>query len=159
MGRAYPTAEHTTACVYGHPILPCALSDAKKNVSIVVKAENNARLEGMLRTTCVELGNAAGIASRPLNGKVIKEVAIPDTLSQAWFLGRAVHLARQQNIDFIRAIGNITPVKLLYAGKIVDVSRDVSRGYTVGQVVIAALSADEREDMSSPEATTETRQL
>lgn len=144
MGRAYPTVEHCTPYVYGQPVLPVAMADAKGNVSIVVKAENNRKLEGMLRTTCVELGNAVGVTGRPLSGKVIKDYAIPNTISQAWSLGRAVSLARQNKTDVVKAMQDVTPVKLLYAGKIVDVSRDVSRGYTVGRCVIAPLSADER---------------
>lgn len=55
---------------------------------------------------------------------------------------------------------SITPVKSLYTGKIVDVTRDVSRGYTVGKVVIAPLAADEEEGTSiSPSTTSEKRHL
>ena len=43
----------------------------------------------------------------------------------------------------------MTPVKLLYSGKIVDVTRDVSRGYTVGRCIMAPLTADETEDGSA----------
>lgn len=143
MGRAYPTIEHCTAYVYGHPVMPAAMADAKGNVSVVVRAENNTKLEAMFRTTCVELGNSVAVTGKPLSGRVIKDYAIPNTVSQAWFLGRAVLLAKRNKIDIIEAINEITPVKLLYTGKIVDVQRDVSRGYTVGQCEIAPLSIDE----------------
>lgn len=143
MGRAYSTVEQCTAYVYGQPVMPVAMADAKGNVSLVVRAENNTKLEGMLRTTCVELGNAVAVTGRPLSGRVIKDYAIPNTISQAWFLGRAVFLARRNNIDMIRAINDVTPVKLLYTGKIVDVKRDISLGYTVGQCTMAPLSAEE----------------
>jgi DUF917 family protein len=46
--------------------------------------------------------------------------------------------------DFPQA--DVTPVKLLYTGKVVDVTRDVSRGYTIGRCVLAPLTADENED-------------
>ena len=36
MGRAYPTIGQGTPYVYGYPITPCAMSDAKGNVSIVM---------------------------------------------------------------------------------------------------------------------------
>lgn len=159
MGRAYPTIEHCTPYVYGHPVLPVAMADAKGNVAIVVKAESNTKLEGMLRTTCVELGNAVGVTGKPLSGKVIKEYAIPNTLSQTWYLGRAVHLARRNKVDVITAIGEIAPIKLLFHGKIVDVTRDVSRGYTVGTCTIAPLSADEREDSTDLSSQNESRDL
>ncbi len=38
---------------------------------------------------------------------------------------------------------NVTPVTRLFNGKIIDVKRDVSRGYTIGKVVMAPLTADE----------------
>ena len=38
------------------------------------------------------------------------------------------------------------PGKLLYSGKIIDVKRDVSRGYTVGRCIICPLSADEKNE-------------
>jgi DUF917 family protein len=36
MGRAYPSMEHGTPYVYGHPITPVAIADAKGNVSVVM---------------------------------------------------------------------------------------------------------------------------
>lgn len=159
MGRAYPTVEHCTPYVYGQPVMPVAMADAKGNVSIVVKAENNTKLEAMLRTTCVELGNAVGVTGKPLSGKIIKEYAIPNTLSQAWYIGRAIHLARRNKVDVIKAIGEVVPIKLLFQGKIMDVSRDVSRGYTVGKCIISPLSDDEREDSENSGRHCENRNL
>jgi DUF917 family protein len=100
----------------------------------------------------------AAVAGRPLTGDVIRDFSVPNTVSQSWFLGRAVHLARQTKVDFIAAINQITPVTLLYTGKIVDVSRDVSRGYTMGRCLIAPL-ADDEEESEGTGATRETRHL
>lgn len=104
------------------------------------------QVESLIRTACIELGNASGTASAPFSGAIIKKYAIPNTVSQAWYLGRAIHLARQTKIDFIDAIGDVTPVRLLYEGKIGDVRRDVSRGYTVGRCLLGPLSADEQKE-------------
>lgn len=145
MGRAYPTMEHGTPYAYGHPITPCSTADGKGNVAVVMSAESNTKVEGLLRTACIEMGNSTAVAGRPLTGDVIRDFAVPNTVSQSWFLGRAVHLARQTKLDFIEAINEVTPVKLLYTGKIVDVTRDVSRGYTIGRCLIAPLSDDEKE--------------
>lgn len=67
-------------------------------------AESNARLEKMLRATCIELGLKKSVVARPLTGSVIKEYSIPNTISQSWFLGRAVHLARRSKTGFADAI-------------------------------------------------------
>lgn len=123
-----------------------------------MKAETYGKVEGMIRTACIELGNATGAAAAPFSGKQIKNYAVPNTVSQAWYLGKAVHLARKTKLDFIQAIGGITPVTLLYTGKIVDVTRDISRGYTVGRAVLEPLSSDEQQDMGV-KTSTETRNL
>ncbi|EXJ73955.1 uncharacterized protein A1O5_02249 [Cladophialophora psammophila CBS 110553] len=158
MGRAYPTLEHGTPYIYGQPVLPFATADCKGNASVVLAAESNKRVESLTRQTCIEMGNSTAAAGRPLSGKVIKDYAVPNTVSQAWYLGRAVHLARESKIDFIEAISSITPVKELYIGKIVDVTRDISRGYTVGRCIIGPLSAEEQDDTLSPSSTRENRE-
>ncbi|EZF71771.1 hypothetical protein H105_06030 [Trichophyton soudanense CBS 452.61] len=164
MGRAYPTIQHGTPYVYGETISPCALADSKGNVSVVMHAESNQRIETMLRTTCVELGLFTSVSAAPLTGKAIKKYAVENTMSQAWYLGRAIHLARREKVDVIEAIFKTTPGRLLYTGKIIDVHRDVSRGYTMGYCILAPLSSDEVADSydntnstSSSSSSTETQ--
>ncbi|CAI7565792.1 unnamed protein product [Penicillium pancosmium] len=145
MGRAYPTLEHGTPYVYGEPITPCVIADGKGNASVVLNAESNGRVESMLRTQCVDLGLMAAVSCAPLSGRAIKQYAIPNTVSQAWYIGRAVHKAQKSKENLIDAIFKTTPGRLLYSGKIIDVKRDVSRGYTMGQCTIAPLNSDEED--------------
>ncbi|KAK6212818.1 hypothetical protein LQW54_004907 [Pestalotiopsis sp. IQ-011] len=91
----------------------------------------------------VELGLGCAVCANPLAGSVIKEYAVPNTLSQAWFLGKAVHLARRQKVDHVDAIFAETPGKLLYRGKILDVQRYIGGGYTMGVVIIAPVEDDD----------------
>ncbi|KAJ5123104.1 hypothetical protein N7448_009201 [Penicillium atrosanguineum] len=109
MGRAYPTMEHGTAYVYGEPITPCALADGKGNSSVVLKAESNRRVETMLRSQCVDLGLSIAVACTPLPGKSIKRYAVPNTVSQSWYIGRAVHKARYSKTNIIDAIFDTSP--------------------------------------------------
>ncbi|GLA28491.1 hypothetical protein AnigIFM63326_006070 [Aspergillus niger] len=150
MGRAYPTMEHGTPYVYGHPITPCVVADAK--------AESNRRVEELLRCQCVNLGISTAVAAVPLTFDIVKKYCVPNTVSQAWYLGRAIHRARRSKTDIIKAIFETTPGKLLYSGKIIDVKRDVSRGYTVGQCTIAPLVGEERQNVEN-HVSTETRHL
>lgn len=57
-----------------------------------------------MRTTAIELGLTCAAATNPLPGSVIKTAALPNTISRAWYLGRAVHLARQNKTSYIDAI-------------------------------------------------------
>ncbi|KAK6813026.1 hypothetical protein RU639_010778 [Aspergillus parasiticus] len=149
MGRAYPTLEHCTPYAYGLSSTPCAVADGRGNVSIILHAESNRRAETMARSQCVDLGNRVALSTAPLTGAETKEYIIPNTISQAWYIGRAVYRARRSKTDMIQAIFDTSPGKLLYTGKIIDVKRDVSRGYTMGYCLLAPLSSDERESTIS----------
>ncbi|KAL2826342.1 hypothetical protein BJY01DRAFT_256036 [Aspergillus pseudoustus] len=149
MGRAYPTMYHATFSVYGHSLVPCVLSDARGNTSVVMSTDSDIRLEKILRTTAIELGLACAVCANPLPGSAIKSHGVPNTLSQAWYLGRAVHMAQRKKINLVDAIFDVCPGKLLFTGKIIDVRRHVGGGYTMGSVLIAPLSEDEREHSST----------
>ncbi|PIG82771.1 hydantoinase/oxoprolinase [Aspergillus arachidicola] len=149
MGRAYPTLAHCTPYVYGLSSTPCAVADGRGNVSIILHAESNRRAETMARSQCVDLGNRVALSTAPLTGAETKEYIIPNTISQAWYIGRAVYRARRSKTNMIQAIFDTSPGKLLYTGKIIDVRRDVSRGYTMGCCLLAPLSSDERESTIS----------
>ncbi|KAF9891406.1 hypothetical protein FE257_004262 [Aspergillus nanangensis] len=159
MGRAYPTMEHCLPFVYGEKLTPCVGTDGRGNVAAVLNAENNRRVETMLRSQCVDLGLMIGVSSAPLTGEAVKKYVVPNTISQSWYIGRAVYHARRSKSNMIKAIFDTSPGKLLYTGKIVDVRRDVTRGYTMGYCLIAPLSADERETTVEPDVANESRCL
>ncbi|OBR05669.1 hydantoinase [Colletotrichum higginsianum IMI 349063] len=158
MGRAYPTMYQATLSVYGHPLTPCALSDARGNVSVVMNTDTPVRLERFLRTAAIELGLGCAVCARPLPGSAIKSHGVPNTLSQAWYLGRAVHMARRKKSNHVDAIFNVCAGKLLFTGKIVDVRRYVGGGYTMGSVLIAPL-ADEDVDLDAPRSASGNRHM
>ncbi|KAK1597382.1 uncharacterized protein LY79DRAFT_625149 [Colletotrichum navitas] len=145
MGRAYPTMYQATLSVYGHPLTPCALSDARGNVSVVMNSDTPVRLERFLRTAAIELGLGCAVCARPLSGSAIKSHGVPNTLSQAWHLGRAVHMARRKKSSYVDAIFDVCAGKLLFTGKIIDVRRYVGGGYTMGGVLIAPLANEDRD--------------
>ncbi|KAF2018408.1 DUF917-domain-containing protein [Aaosphaeria arxii CBS 175.79] len=146
MGRAYPTMYHAIFSVYGYPLVPCVLSDARGNISVTVNTDSPIRLEKMLRSNAIELGLACAVCANPLPGSVIKSYGIPNTLSLAWYLGRATHLARRVKRSYIDAIFDVCAGKLLFTGKIVDVRRYIGGGYTMGTVIIGP---DNDEDSQS----------
>ncbi|KAH6668150.1 hydantoinase [Plectosphaerella plurivora] len=145
MGRAYPTMYQATLSVYGHPLTPCAVTDARGNVNIVMSTDTPIRLEKLMRTAAIELGLGCAATARPLPGSAIKSHGVPNTISQAWRLGRAVHLARRTKTPLVDAIFSQCAGRLLFAGKIVDVRRFVGGGYTMGSVLIAPLLEEEQD--------------
>ncbi|KAJ6440556.1 hydantoinase [Purpureocillium lavendulum] len=151
MGRAYPTMYHGkfTFSVYGYPMTPCAITDAAGNSAVIMKTDTPVRLEKLMRNTAVELGLTCASSSHPLPGSTIKAAAVQNTISQAWYLGRAVAMARRKKANYVDAIFDVCAGKLLFTGKIVDVHRYIGGGYTMGAVILAPLGADEREAASA----------
>ncbi|KAK4684534.1 uncharacterized protein P7C73_g5641, partial [Tremellales sp. Uapishka_1] len=157
MGRAYPTGWQTTPNVYdtgnkGEMMLPSSLSSGDGNVTFMVKAKTDRDVDAVQRAACVEMGTHAGAAHRPLSKAECERALIKNTVSQAWRLGRAVALAnKQSNIGnvgriLVDALGGPSSARVMFSGKVTDVSRKLWKGHTYGEIVIQALKAEEEED-------------
>ncbi|KAG5963396.1 hypothetical protein E4U58_003563 [Claviceps cyperi] len=145
MGRAYPTIYHVTFSVYGHNMCPVMITDARGNALAALSADSSVRLEACLRTAAIELGLSCATSTNPVSGKMAKTVAVTNTISQSWYLGRAVHMARRSKTSYTDAILDVCPGKVLFTGKIIDVQRHLDGGYTMGAVVLAPFTNAERE--------------
>ncbi|KOS21923.1 Hydantoin utilization protein A [Escovopsis weberi] len=145
MGRAFPTIHHTTFNVCNYPLVPCALTDNRNNISVVMDVDYPERLEALLRKTAIVLGLCCAVCPKPQPSSAVKESIVPNTLSQAWFLGRAVSYARRNKTSYLDAIADQSAGKVLYTGKIIDVRRNITHGFTMGSVLIAPLNDEERE--------------
>ncbi|KAI9150603.1 putative D-/L-hydantoinase subunit A [Paramyrothecium foliicola] len=156
MGRAYPTMYHATFSVYGHSLTPCVLSDARNNISVVMVSLLRFKFRKGQQLIPIELGLGCAVCANPLSGAAVKSHGVPNTVSLAWYLGRAIHEARRLKQSYLDAIVlisftkfDVCAGKLLYTGKIVDVRRYIGGGYTMGTVIIGP-SNDERDEAASP---------
>ncbi|KAH0826673.1 hydantoinase [Lanmaoa asiatica] len=135
--------------------------DPDHATKIMIKAKRDTDVDASLRAACVEMGTHVGQATRPLRAKDLGVSMIVNTVSLSWRIGRAIALARKQsNIDrigqvVVNAVGGAKTAKVLFSGKIIDVRRRLYKGHTIGEVAIAALSADEdaRDGSDKPEET------
>jgi DUF917 family protein len=80
-------------------------------------------------TNINHLQSLTGAAKRPLTVEECRRFAVKNTVSLAWRIGRAVDFARKQYAIgkvgqvIIDAVGGDQTAKLLFAGKVVEVSR------------------------------------
>ena len=136
MGRAFPEMQMCTWSIYGHPSAPSAMADEKGNIVVFRNAASEIWLERLARASVVAMGAAAGIALAPMRGSFVKKYAIPDTLTQAWSLGRAVFDAQAKNRDPVATILEHEDGRLLMTAKIVDLKRHLKGGFAVGEVKV-----------------------
>ncbi|KAJ3469968.1 hypothetical protein MRS44_000067 [Fusarium solani] len=145
MGRAYPTMYHAFMVILS--FLVWSLTPEEMRAWFWWASP---RTHVILELTVSECGlTCCAVCANPLSGAAIKSHGVPNTLSLAWYLGRAVHAARRKKSSYIDAIFDVCAGKLLFTGKIIDVRRHVGGGYTMGAVIIAPLSEDERESAGS----------
>ncbi|EEH43923.1 uncharacterized protein PADG_00212 [Paracoccidioides brasiliensis Pb18] len=154
MGRAYPNFEKITTFVEStdiNDILPVALSSGTgRNVIIPPNQPDAKAADYAIRSTCVEMGSAAGATGIPISGADMRRFGILNSHSLAWRLGRAVSLAQQEgrlfsvSDDIVCEFGGKQSAKVVFYGKIISVEHSLSAtAHTTGKVVLQQLSPDE----------------
>ena len=136
MGRAFPEMQMCTWSIYGHREAPGAMADEKGNIVIIRDTPDDVWLERIARSVVVAMGAAAGLATQPMRGDFVKRAAVPNTITQALNLGRAVLHAHQTNADPVQTVINQERGKLLMTAKITDLQRHLKGGFAVGHMAL-----------------------
>jgi DUF917 family protein len=104
IGRAFPRVDMGLPYVYGveHPY-PAVLADPRGNSQIVAKCDSATRLERLIRTACIELG-LAGAFAVSIGGENFKKYCCHRTVSQCWYIGKAILLARRQKTNIMTSL-------------------------------------------------------
>ncbi|KAF6818768.1 hydantoinase [Colletotrichum sojae] len=156
MGRAYPQFEMVSQYIHAksvNELLPVTLCSGTGHNVVIPATQTDETSAGIaIRDACVAMGSAAGAAGRPIPGKLMREVGIPNTYSLAWRLGRAVALAQQDGTvatvakDVIEAAGGAGSAKVLFQGKIRGVESTLTTtAHSLGKVTVERLSESEME--------------
>lgn len=136
MGRAFPEMQMCTWSIYGHREAPGAMADEKGNIVVIRDTPDDVWLERIARAVVVSMGAAAGLATQPMRGEFVKRAAVPNTITQALNLGRAVLKAHETNADPVQTVIDQERGKLLMTAKIVDLQRHLKGGFAVGHMTL-----------------------
>lgn len=144
MGRAFPEFQMTTFNFAGVKCAPFVMSDDFGN-TVVIDTDEAARAEFYGRPVCVKMGGIAQIASYAMSGDEIRRCTVPRTVTLALEIGRTVREARikgEQNtaealIDYFKTTNPPRFSRVLFDGKVKDVIRESSDGWTRGHVTLA----------------------
>lgn len=134
MGRAFPEMQMCTWSIYGHREAPAAMADEKGNIVVIRETPNDVWLEKIARSVVVAMGAAAGLATQPMRGDFVKKAAVPNTITQALNLGRAVLNAQATHSDPVQTVIDQEKGKLLMTAKITDLQRHLKGGFAVGHI-------------------------
>jgi DUF917 family protein len=147
MGRAFPELQMETFAVYGVNGSPLAMADERGSTAVVDAGADNRRMEWMARGLAVRLGGVAYIAEYAMDGPTVRRTAIPRTLSLAMRLGATLREARETHRDPAVVLRETLADTLyrhgevLLTGKVVDVERHTTEGFTRGVARIEAFES------------------
>lgn len=104
LGRAFPKVDMCLPLVYdAEKAYPAVLSDPRGNSQVIAEVDSANRLERLLRCICIELGLSCALAFS-FSAENVKKYSCHQTVSQCWYIGRAIALARQQKKDIVQSL-------------------------------------------------------
>lgn len=145
MGRAFPHLEMTTFSVYGSRACPAIISDEFGNV-MTMDFESDRLVEEALRPVVSALGAMAFAGIYPMTGKFVKQYAVLGTITQSLEIGRCIRQGRETSGDVFAALLEYLNqphedrhAKVMFDGKIVDVSHETRDGWHWGKAKMRPL--------------------
>jgi DUF917 family protein len=145
MGRALPELQMETFAVHGIPGCPMAVANEWGDTALIETGDNR-MMEWLARGVTIRMGGAAYIAEYSMTGADVRRTAIPNTLTLAIRIGRILREAREQHRPPFEALLALLPEtiysygRIIFSGKVADISRATRNGFSVGQARIEAIS-------------------
>jgi len=140
-GRAFPELQMETFAINGVKGTPLGISDEKGDV-VTVLTEDNHRMEKIARGITIRFGGTAYFANYPMTGAQVKRAAVKHTLTLAREIGRIIRVSRAEKrdpfeqLEAFLATTSYSVARRIFEGKVVDVDRSTSEGFTHGNVTI-----------------------
>jgi DUF917 family protein len=144
MGRAFPSLNMTTFNVYGVACTPLSLADEHGNVA-VFETFDAKTAEDFARPLVAAMGASVSLSCYPMTGIEAKRAALPHTVSAAIAIGTTIRSTDKTAPPIDRLLGTLRSLPYyehayrIFDGKIIDISRDTTRGWVFGRCVIQAL--------------------
>jgi DUF917 family protein len=134
-GRAIPELHATALELYAKRVLPFALADHFGNEIVVTASPSNAWTERISKHLALSSLGIIGCAFAALPASEVRQIAVPETLSEAMRLGRAIREARERGADPVTAAADAIDGWVLFRGAVVG--RDwQNTGYMEGHHTI-----------------------
>lgn len=139
MGRAFPELQMFAPFMYGCDSFPSTIADDKGKRSIVLKSSDAKRLEDCFRRVVISMGCSGGVVLSHFTKDQVLKYTVQHSLSFAWRIGDTVMQARKENKSPVDEVIKCTNGKVLINGKLSDVKREISGGFSKGMIKVDGL--------------------
>jgi uncharacterized protein len=142
MGRAFPEAQMVTFHLDGFEPSPVTMADDKGN-AVVLYPKDGIWSERLARVLTIEMGGSSSVCDYSLVGSDVKKSAIPDTLTLAEKIGG--YLLDNKDKEQLGIENMLEELKgyRLFEGKITDIERRLSGGFTRGSAKFEGIRNDQ----------------
>ena len=140
-GRAIPEEMQGTPYLYEKDSFPLASVDRWGNVVILKEACSPHMLERIGKMMAVAAFGQCTIAATLLNGREMKDIIVPGTLTKCLSLGRAIRQARERGDDPVQAAIEHNGGWLLFEGEVTGKDWEDREGYMIGTTHIKGIGA------------------
>lgn len=154
MGRAFPESQMAVFSIDGLSACPSVVTSASGAMRLI-ETDDNLEHERQARALSIEFGGNAHMVEYPLTGAMAKRHAIGGSVSAAIAIGAAVRTARANGGDpfealyrALRGTGLYPAAGTLFEGKIVDLERETTGGFSVGRMVIEGFGGEARMEVT-----------
>lgn len=129
LGRSAPETQMTSFIGHGISLTPMPLVDYQGNVVIVQDSSDPTYADRLGRWVVTEGGGMGANNHYPMTGRQAKEVVVPNTITGAVELGRAVLRARQNGDDPVASAIKTLDGVLLLTGVVERLQEDEKMGF------------------------------
>lgn len=142
-GRAFPELQMETFAIEGVAGCPMGIANEKGDVA-VIRTDDNLRMESIARGITIRFGGTAYFANYPMTGAEIRRSAVKHTLTLARRIGDIIRNSRTRRLDPFQELvtfletTSYSAAREIFEGKVTDVDRRTSEGFTLGTVVIGS---------------------
>ncbi|WP_246009203.1 DUF917 domain-containing protein [Brevibacillus fluminis] len=140
MGRAFPEAQMVTFHLAGKQSAPMSIADEKGN-TLIVNGTESIWNERIGRAALIAMGGSVMTCDYLMQGRDLKASGIHNTLTLAENIGEKVHSLRRQNQNPITALLDVLGGKLLFEGKISNLLRRNTGGFTKGEAYFDGINS------------------
>ncbi len=150
MGRAFPELDMVTFNIYGISATPMVMTDEHLN-AVILETGSCKKAEEFARVIATQMGASAMTSPYPMTGADVKRAAVRGTLSLALGIGRAIREGRtggdpvEYLLTYLRSTPYYNKCKVIFDGKVVDMRREITRGWSIGHCLLEALDGSGRQ--------------
>jgi len=143
LGRSAPETQMTSFIGHGISLTPMPLIDYEGNVVIVQEATEPAYADELGRWVVTKGGGMGANSHYPMSGRQAKESIVPNTISGALELGRAVLRARHNGHDPVASAIQALHGVLLFTGTVERLEEEEKMGFYYTLVDLQGTARDE----------------